>query len=244
MAPRILRESIDSTQAHAIAEARAGAEPGTRFVARRQSRGLGRSDHRWASPPGGLYLSTILEAPAPGPTLLPLAIGAELGQALATRYGVHTLLKWPNDLVVFGERRPRKLAGILCDRVTAPWGPAFVVGVGLNVSAAVNDFPLDLRRHVVGLSDLVRPAPDLDEVEAEVVAAVERAARGLGSEPGRNRLLHLCRESLYGIGRRALVDGRPAGIIRGINDDGSLSVVEGHASSSVHAGSLLVEEAA
>ena len=244
MAPRILRESIGSTQAHALAELRGGAPAGTRVVARRQSRGVGRLDHTWASPPGGLYLSTIVAAPAPGLALFPLAVGAELAQSLATRHGVHTLLRWPNDLLVVHDRRPRKLAGILCDAVAAPWGPAVVVGVGLNVSTSPNDFPLDLRRSVVSLADLTRPVPSLEETEADVVGAIDRAARGLRSEPGRQRLLRLCRESLYGLGRRALVDGRPAGVIRGIDDDGALLVVEGHARSAVHAGSLLVEEAA
>lgn len=244
MGPRLFRESIESTQAHAIAEARSGASPGTLVVARRQSRGLGRAEHVWASPPGGLYLSEVLGAPPAGPTLLPMAVGVEIAQSLATRYGIHTLLKWPNDLLVVGGRRPRKIAGILCDAVAAPWGPAVVVGVGVNVAAPPNDFPLELRRYVVGLSDLVRPDPDLDDVEVSVVGAIDRAARGLRSEPGRNRLLRLCRESLYGLGRRAVVDGRPAGVIRGLNDDGSLLVAEGHVHSSVHAGSLLVEEVA
>jgi BirA family transcriptional regulator, biotin operon repressor / biotin---[acetyl-CoA-carboxylase] ligase len=244
VAPRILRESIDSTQTHALADARSGAPAGTRVVARQQSRGLGRSDHRWASPPGGLYLSTIVAAPSRGPSLFPLAVGAELAQSFASRYGVHTLLKWPNDLLVVGDRGPRKIAGILCDAVAAPWGGAVVVGIGVNVAASPNDFPLELRRHLVGLSELVRPAPDLEDVETEAVAAVDRAFRGLSSEPGRNRLLRLCRESLYGLGRHAVVDGRPAGVIRGLNDDGSLLVSEGHASVSVHAGSLLVGEAA
>jgi BirA family transcriptional regulator, biotin operon repressor / biotin---[acetyl-CoA-carboxylase] ligase len=244
VAPRILRESIGSTQAHAIAEVRAGARAGTRVVARRQSEGVGRSDHRWASPPGGLYLSLVVEAPPPGSPLFPLAVGAELAQTMAAAYGVHTLLRWPNDLLVVGRGRPRKLAGVLCDGVAAPWGPSVIVGVGINVASSPNDFPLALRRQVVGLSELTQPVPSLDDLETRTVAAIDRAALGVRSEPGRNRLLRLCRESLYGLGRRATVDGRPSGVIRGINDDGSLLVTEGATSASVHAGSLLVEETA
>jgi BirA family biotin operon repressor/biotin-[acetyl-CoA-carboxylase] ligase len=244
VAPRILRGSIGSTQARAIAAVRAGAVPGTRVVARRQSQGVGRSDHHWASPPGGLYLSLVVEAPATGLALFPLAVGAELARSLATCYGVDTLLRWPNDLLVVGPLRPRKLAGVLCDAVAAPWGPAVVVGVGVNVAASPIDFPPELRRDVVGLSQLARPVPSVDEVEEEAVAAVDRAARGLGTEPGRTRLLRLCRESLYGLGHRATVDGRPSGVIRGINEDGSLLVSEGPWSTSVHAGSLSVEEPA
>ena len=244
MVPRLLRESIDSTQSHAIALAREGAVAGTRVVARRQSLGVGRADHRWASPPGGLYLSQVLDGDGARDLLLPLAVGAELSSAFADGYGVHTLLKWPNDLLVVGARRPRKLAGTLCDSVAAPRGPSVVVGVGVNVSAAPNDFPLEIRPHVVGLAELVGSTPDLDEVESQVVRGIERASAGLRSEPGRNRVLRLAREALYGIGQRADVDGRPAGVIRGLNDDGSLRVSNGWAESSVHAGSVVVEEAA
>ncbi len=244
MGPRILRDVIDSTQSQAIADARAGATAGTRIVARRQTGGSGRSGRRWASPLGGLYLSEILAAPPIGRALLPLAVGAEISQAFAMRYGVHTLVKWPNDLLVATGHRPRKLAGILCDAIAAPWGQAVVVGVGVNVAAPLTDFPPDLRPRVAALSELTAPSPGLEDVENEVVSAIERAEIGLRSEPGRNRLLRLCREALYGLGRRARVDGRPFGIIRGLGEDGALLLGDGVAQRVVHAGNVSVEESA
>ena len=243
VAPRIVRESIGSTQSHAVAEVRRGAPPGSRVVARRQSDGAGRGSHRWASPPGGLYLSEVRAAPDAGTSLLPISVGVELAQTLAVRYGVHSLVKWPNDLLVLRGRSPRKLSGILCDAVAAPWGPAVVVGVGLNVSASASDFPLELRRHVVGLSEILGTAPDLDELEGLVVTAIDRAVRAVAHEPGRNRVLRLARESLYGLGRRASIDGQPVGVIRGLDDEGALLVGNGFTDVVVRTGGLAIEEA-
>lgn len=243
MGLRVLRDAIDSTQSHALRAAREGADPGTRIVARTQSRGLGRLDHRWASPHGGLYLSEIRADPRPGAGLLPIALGVELRQTFASRYHVHALLRWPNDLLIVGARKPRKLAGVLCDAIFAPWGPAVVIGVGLNVAARPLDFPAALRSKVVGLAELVQPPPELDALEADVVAAIDRACAAVVTEPGRRRILRLAREALYGLGRRARVDGQVAGRIQDVNEDGSLRLGLGGDGVDIHAGTLVVEEA-
>ena len=244
MGPRFVFESIASTQERAVAEARAGAAPGTRFVARRQTAGRGRSGVGWTSPLGGLYLSQIVEAPTVARSFLPLAVGVELSAALGDRFGVPTRVKWPNDLLVVGAGRPRKLAGILCDAIEAPWGTAVVVGIGINVNAPPSSFSPELRPAIVGLSELTDRPAVLEDVESAAGTAIERAERGLRSEPGRLRLLRRCRDALYGLGRPARVDGRPVGVIRGLSEDGALLVGNGTAQTPVRAGSVLVEESA
>ena len=134
--PREWHPEIASTQDRAVALARAGAPAGTRVVAGRQTQGRGRLDHAWASPAGGLYLSLVLPSPPAHETLLPLALGAHLAREIECRYGVALALKWPNDLLwVEGGAPPRKVAGILVDRVPTPTGTwAAVAGIGINVS--------------------------------------------------------------------------------------------------------------
>ena len=214
MGPRIVRESIDSTQAHAVAEARArAARAGTRIVGRRQSRGTGRADHAWASPPGGLYLSEIVVAPPSHGSMLPIAVGAELAQSLAARYGVHTLLKWPNDLLVVGRRSPRKLAGILVRCGRRGVGPRRSSWASGSTSAR----PPTTSRwssagDVVGLAELVRPVPDLDEVEGEVVGRDRpRPARPpLGARTDPSPAPRAARRSTVSGGRRRSTAAPPA----------------------------------
>ncbi|MEM0128543.1 MAG: biotin--[acetyl-CoA-carboxylase] ligase, partial [Thermoplasmata archaeon] len=137
MALREFYEVLPSTQDRAIALARAGAPPGSRVVARSQTAGRGRLDHRWWSPRGvGVYLSAIAEAPPPPRTRFALAVGTCLAEALEPLSPVPLRVKWPNDLWAEVPAGPaRKLAGVLIDEVATPsHGLREVVGVGVNVA--------------------------------------------------------------------------------------------------------------
>ena len=128
-----------STNDDAKALAREGAPEGTAVLATAQRTGRGRLGRRWSSPRGGLYCSVVFR-PALAPAQiapLSLAIGVGVARTL-DRFGVHTLLKWPNDVLLASASGGRgKVAGILVemsaesDRVE--W---VVVGVGVNVRPA------------------------------------------------------------------------------------------------------------
>ena len=240
---REFHEEVASTQDRAIALARSGAEEGTRVVARRQRSGRGRLDHTWASPDGGLYLSIVLRNPPDRAGWVPLAIGAALAQHLAGRYPIRLGVKWPNDLLVLEDGRPaRKLGGVLVDRVEAgPAGAAEVAGIGVNVTTDVRRLPEELRARAVSLSELVRPPPSLDEVEEVVVVAVESAVATLRAPDGVDRTRRRCREWLFGVGRRATVDGATTGTIAGVGDDGELLLDQGPHRLRIRAGDVRVE---
>lgn len=94
------------------------------MVAERQNAGRGRQGRAWASPPGNLYASGLVELRAddpPGPTLA-LVAGIAVVEALGTS---GLWLKWPNDVLV--DRA--KLAGILLERNN----DAVIIGVGVNL---------------------------------------------------------------------------------------------------------------
>jgi BirA family transcriptional regulator, biotin operon repressor / biotin---[acetyl-CoA-carboxylase] ligase len=130
----VVHDTVGSTNAEALACARAG-DPGPLWVAaRRQTAGRGRRGRAWVSEPGNLHASLLLTDPSP-PRHAPelsfvsaLALHdaiAELAPGLALRL----TFKWPNDLLV--DRA--KLAGILVEgEDTAAHGLAAAVGIGVN----------------------------------------------------------------------------------------------------------------
>ncbi len=243
MGLREFHEALSSTQDRAVARAREGAPAGTRVVAQRQTAGRGRATRRWASPPGGLYLSLVLPAPEDARSLFALAVGTTLADRLTSRYGVPLRLKWPNDLVVPGPSGGRKLAGILVDLVPSPsLGTAAVVGVGINVACEVGDLPVELRRRAAVLREFAGNAVPLDEVEELTVAAIERSRDALGTPSARAALLAAGRARLYGVGRPALVDGRIAGRIATIGDDGELVLDDPAGPVAVRSGELRLPE--
>jgi BirA family transcriptional regulator, biotin operon repressor / biotin---[acetyl-CoA-carboxylase] ligase len=233
-------EDIPSTQEEALRLANAGAPAGTFVVATRQSAGKGRADHSWVSPPGGLYLSVIVPLPPFQPGLVPLAVGERLCQHVEEAYGVRSLLKWPNDVLVpLNTRTMRKLAGVIVDRID---DRAAVVGMGVNVSTPRTDFPPELRDRVAILRELTSYPPEVPQVESEALEVVHSTVELLESDAGRRALVAACRRSLYGRGRPARVDGRPVGVIRDLGEDGELWVEGEQGRRAVWAGDLTIEE--
>ncbi|MCI4347761.1 MAG: biotin--[acetyl-CoA-carboxylase] ligase [Thermoplasmata archaeon] len=240
MSLRRFFEEIPSTRAEALRLAHEGALVGTYVVSTRQSAGKGRADHAWVSPSGGLYLSVIVTLPSSPSGILPLALGERLRQHFEEAYGVRSVLKWPNDLLVPTERGVyRKLAGILVDQVA---DSTAVVSVGVNVAVQRTDFPPALADRVAILRELTSYPPEVAQVETETLEVVQSTLELLEGEAGRRALVAACRRSLYGRGRSARVDGRRVGVIRDLGDQGELWVEGDHGREAVWAGDLTIEE--
>ncbi len=131
-------ETIGSTNERARELASEGASDVV-ILADAQTGGRGRLDREWASPPGGVWLSMLVRPTQP-PAKVPLyTLAAAVATAEAARdLGVDAGIKWPNDVLVDGQ----KLAGILtemegeADRVS--W---VVVGIGVNANVDPEDLP-------------------------------------------------------------------------------------------------------
>jgi len=242
--PREFYETLPSTQDRAVQLAREGAREGTRVVARCQTRGRGRLDKSWSSPAGGLYCSVVLRRPSEHASLLPLAVGARLATALREAYSVPVVLKWPNDLLVVQPGRPpRKLSGILADDVASPTlGRAVVVGVGINVRLPDDSLPPDLAGAVAALDEFARNPPRLENVEGILTTALHSAADGLSRPKQVEEVRALCRQLLFGIGRRVTVDGRPVGTLDTLGDEGELWVATDTNRVAIWAGDVRVED--
>jgi BirA family biotin operon repressor/biotin-[acetyl-CoA-carboxylase] ligase len=125
-------EALGSTNAEALALARAGERGPVWITARTQSAGRGRRGNDWVSPPGNLYATLLLSEPAPPPRAAQLSFVAALAvhdaiAACAPDLALRLALKWPNDVLI----GTAKVAGLLIEAENAP---LFTVAVGIGVN--------------------------------------------------------------------------------------------------------------
>jgi BirA family biotin operon repressor/biotin-[acetyl-CoA-carboxylase] ligase len=157
----------------------------------------------WTAPPGrALLCSLIVREPS---RLLSLAAGVAVAQTV----GAAALLKWPNDVLLDG----RKVAGILVEgRPRESWA---VVGIGINVAVADDDFPGELRGRAGGLG---RAPEEIEPILRELLGALERWLEAAPAE-----VLAAWRERDALIGRTVRWSGA-VGRASGIDGEGRLLV--------------------
>lgn len=134
------------------------APEGTVIVSEEQTEGRGTKGRRWFSGRGyGLYVSSILRPPAPEISLLPLAAGLAVCEAVEKSYALSVGLRWPNDIVWGG----KKLGGILCESGFLGNNLDYVIlGIGLNVNHEEGDFPEEIRATAVSVKIAVKKKSD------------------------------------------------------------------------------------
>ena len=139
----------DSTNARARELVEAGAPHGTVVTAAEQTAGRGRQGRTWTAPPGkALLYSAILRPLDERHLLLPLAVPlAVCATAEELAPSIECRIKWPNDIWLEG----RKLAGVLIE--AKPQDGWAVIGIGLNLSIAPDEFPPDLGDTAISLFD-------------------------------------------------------------------------------------------
>jgi BirA family biotin operon repressor/biotin-[acetyl-CoA-carboxylase] ligase len=200
----------DSTNTRARELAAAGAPHGTVVTAAEQSEGRGRQGRSWTAPAGkALLYSGVVRPLAERHLTLPLAVPlavCEAAEELAP--GIACGVKWPNDVQVEG----RKLAGVLIEaRPQDGWA---VLGVGLNLAIAREEFPPELRDTATSLTG-ADPA-------AATAALSRRLDEWLAAEP--DAVLAAWRERDALRGREVAWDGG-SGIADGVDDRGYLVVI-------------------
>jgi BirA family biotin operon repressor/biotin-[acetyl-CoA-carboxylase] ligase len=137
----------DSTNERARELVEAGAPGGTVVTALEQTAGRGRRGRVWTAPEGkALLYSAVLRPLDERHLLLPLSVPlAVCAAAEALRPDIECQVKWPNDIWL----EQQKLSGILIE--SRPQDGWAVIGIGLNLSIAPDEFPADLRHPAVSL---------------------------------------------------------------------------------------------
>lgn len=172
-------ETLGSTNAEALARARAGERGPLWISAVQQSAGRGRRGSAWVSPTGNLH-ATLLLSEASSSEHAPqlsfvtaLALHDALAECTAT-LGPLLSVKWPNDLLLAG----KKIAGILIEGESEPVFSA-AIGIGVNCATHPDEtaYPAtDLSAH----GALVTPRHLLPVLAAAMTRRITQWQRGQG----------------------------------------------------------------
>lgn len=221
---------LSSTMDQAKALARSSAvAPGTVVIAERQTQGRGRLGRSFVSPPGGLYLTLILEPPGPAENGWQVGFAAALAarRAIQAVGGPDVEFDWPNDLV-FGER---KLAGILLELLTFTpeegRRPLLLLGIGINLGPdprAIDPAAAGPAGPVPGIAGDQRAA-----VAAAFLNALEPAVECCGTAAGWKEVLaEVTAFSRAALGRPVAVRTLEGQVVSGkgvgLRDDGAVLI--------------------
>ena len=214
-------DTLPSTNAEALAQARGGERGPLWIVARRQTAGRGRRGNAWVSPPGNLYATLLLTDPAPpecAPQLSFVAVLA-LHDAIGERAPAlqkALALKWPNDLLCAGA----KLAGILIEGERAADALAVAIGIGVNCEShpPQTSYPVtDLK----AAGATVAAAELFEALTATMVRRLDQWRRGAGFAEIRTDWLARA-AGIDGDMRARLVDREIVGRGEGLDEHGRL----------------------
>jgi BirA family biotin operon repressor/biotin-[acetyl-CoA-carboxylase] ligase len=210
--PVEVRVSVGSTNAELVRDPVAWRV----VTAEEQRAGRGRLDRAWSTASGtSIAASVVVPRPTSAPLgWVPLVVGLALRDALTEVSGVATSLKWPNDVLVPGDR-DRKVAGILAELTPA----GVVVGTGVNVDEERADLPVDtatslrlagapgVSREGVLTAYLRRLAVLLRELDDDPYA-VRTAYAAVCGTLGRTVVVHLPQGNVRGVATGVDADGR------------------------------------
>ena len=162
--------------------------------------------------------------------LIPLAAGLAVAQGLRA-VGVEPALKWPNDVLLGGN----KVAGILVERVGDP--ACAVVGIGINVDLQPEELPVPTATSLA----IAGARTSRAEVFGAVLAALDHHMTTLQHSP-ETTLAHY-RTACDTLGRE--VEAHLPGEIRergqavGIDESGRLQIAVGDRTLAVAAGDVI-----
>ena len=218
--------SLDSTNDHLRALAKAGAPQGTAILADHQTAGHGRRGRSFHSPAGsGVYLSLLLRPDCPPSQLMHLtcAVAVAMCEAVEATAGFRPGIKWTNDLV-FGTR---KLGGILTEigfnsKGNVDWA---IIGVGINCCQTASDFPEEIREMAGSLSMITQAPIDRAKTAAAMLDRLYIMSEGLLTEKA--EILNRYRSDCMTLGRDVVLvrgEEKRYGHALDIDSDGGLIV--------------------
>ncbi|MGQ9454647.1 MAG: biotin--[acetyl-CoA-carboxylase] ligase [Armatimonadota bacterium] len=214
-------DTVTSTNDVALKLAKLGSPEGTIVTAHSQSAGRGRRGRIWLDEPGqSVLMSIILRPDIPAQRFYEMSFLASLAVAdcLRFEFSLQAQLKWPNDVLVNGQ----KICGVLVETESASEGAAVIVGIGINVNQ--KQFPGEISDTATSIALETNTQQDVEDVVKKVVSVLlahyERY-RNIGFK----EILDRWRSYMYGIRKRARVitnQSSMCGKVEGVNETGAL----------------------
>ncbi len=161
-------ESVESTNKTAKELAEAGKQAPFLVLTKKQTGGRGRRGRSWSSAEDGAVMMSYCLKPEIEPakaSVLTLAAGLAVSEAIDEVTGLASQIKWPNDVIIAG----KKICGILTEMSAEPDAVShIVVGIGINVN--VESFPDELKEKATSVFLEAKKRIS----RAELIAAVTR----------------------------------------------------------------------
>jgi len=214
----LLLDCVDSTNTLAKKLAKDGVNMPLVIIADRQSAGRGRLGRSFYSPTcEGLYMSVLFDPKNEALDLGMLTQFAAVAAAKAVEElcGKKVFIKWVNDILIGG----KKICGILCESGIDESGAAFaVVGIGVNISE--KEFPKDICEIAGSIYSCTGIMADRAALAARIIENLDRYTPSFMDD-------YRSRSAV--VGKRVRVinhENEYLATALGINDDGSLCVVD------------------
>jgi len=217
---------VDSTNRLALSKELADIPAGTVIVAETQESGVGRHGRKWLSPQGGVYFSVVLEETMPLTryhqlSLLSALAVLEISSEYVPIKGLK--IKWPNDVLY----ETKKICGILVQSQSGPGKTRLALGIGINLNSESTDFPTELRKKTVSISEIYSGKIDYEEFLYSLLERIESYYFDFLQD---GFVIHLPRINKYlfrtGLDTRFNIKGINTECrIVGINPDASLKVL-------------------
>jgi BirA family biotin operon repressor/biotin-[acetyl-CoA-carboxylase] ligase len=193
----------------------------------RQSQGRGRGGREWISQHGNLFASLLIGVNCPLRVASQLALVAgivtydTIAKLIAYEGRSELLLKWPNDVLLAGE----KLAGMLLENVGSPMEDRSVVVIGTGINLA--NHPEDLPQPAISLGAYGMTITAADALEVLAATTHEWLARWAeGTSFPSIRRAWLDRAGPTGRALRVKIDGEETeGVYAGLDADGALRLL-------------------
>lgn len=180
---RFYRE-VESTNDVAFDLAKEGATEGTVIIADTQTKGRGRLQRKWISPPGfNLYMSIIFRPSisSKDASIMTLVSSVALFEAVNS-YGIECQIKWPNDLLI----NRRKVAGVLTEMELGGGRVEFVlVGLGINLNmtrAVMNNLMGEVSEIATSVREELGHEVDRSDFAANLINLLEKWYEELNSK--------------------------------------------------------------
>ena len=239
-------DDVDSTNDECARQLATGRPTPFAVLARRQTRGRGRFGRVWHSEANGNLYASFAFRPRIAPERMQtftLWMGVTICELVSRFLPVSPRIKWPNDIVFDG----RKAGGMLTEaRVDSDQMQDLVFGLGLNVNSPPSDWPTDLGRRAVSLSEIAGTQVDLNRLTAALVGRVLLAYERFVEGEHVDTFAELWNKYDVLRGREVtLVQGgrKRRGRVLGVDDVGSLLLRDDHGRTrGFRAGEVTVEK--